>query len=83
LARTGAKKQSSYRIVVIDRESPRDGRFIEIVGHYNPRRQPAELVVKRDRVDYWIKRGAQPSETVRSFLKSRTEEPPAAGAPVQ
>lgn len=69
LARTGAKKQSSYRIVVIDREKARDGRFVEIVGHYNARHNPPELVLKRERVDYWLGRGAQPSETVRSFLK--------------
>jgi small subunit ribosomal protein S16 len=72
LARTGAKKKSSYRIVVIDREKARDGRFVEIVGHYNPRRSPAELSLKRERVDYWLGRGAQPSETVRSFLKTKT-----------
>ena len=69
LARTGAKKQSSYRIVVIERENARDGRFVEILGHYNPRRNPPELVMNRERVDYWVGRGAQPSETVRSFLK--------------
>jgi len=69
LARTGAKKKGSYRIVVIERERARNGRFVEILGHYNPRRSPAELLIKRDRVDYWLGRGAQPSETVRSFLK--------------
>lgn len=73
LARTGAKKQSSYRIVVIDRERARDGRFVEIVGHYNPRRHPPELVIKRERVDFWLAHGAQPSETVRSFLKKAPE----------
>jgi small subunit ribosomal protein S16 len=55
--------------VVIDRQKARDGRFVEILGHYNARRNPPELVMKRERVDYWIGRGAQPSETVRSFLK--------------
>jgi len=75
LARTGAKKKSSYRIVVIDRERARDGRFVEILGHYNPRRNPAELLIKRDRVDYWLGRGAQPSETIRSFLKKVKEAP--------
>jgi len=55
--------------VVIDREKARDGRFVEILGHYNPRRQPPEIVLNRERADYWISRGAQPSETVRSFLK--------------
>jgi small subunit ribosomal protein S16 len=69
LARTGAKKQVSYRVVVIDRARPRDGRFVEILGHYNPRKNPPELVLRRERVDYWMGKGAQPSETVRSFLK--------------
>ena len=73
LARTGAKKQCSYRIVVIEREMARDGRFVEIVGHYNPRRDPPELTINRERVDYWMGRGAQPSETVRSFLKKKVE----------
>jgi len=75
LARTGAKKKSSYRIVVIDRERARDGRFVEIVGHYNARRSPAELSLKRERVEYWLGRGAQPSETVRSFLKTKASSP--------
>ena len=74
LARTGANKKPSYRIVVIERERSRDGGFLEIVGHYNPRREPVELMVKRDRVDYWISRGAQPSETVRSLLKKTAEQ---------
>jgi small subunit ribosomal protein S16 len=73
LARTGAKKKGSYRVVVIDRERARDGRFVEIVGHFNARRNPPELVIKRDRVDFWLGRGAQPSETVRSFLKETPE----------
>jgi small subunit ribosomal protein S16 len=66
--------------VVIDRERARDGRFVEIIGHYNPRRKPAELLIKRDRVDYWLGRGAQPSETVRSFLKKAKEGSPAPSA---
>ena len=69
LARTGANKKPSYRVVVIERDQARDGGFVEIVGHYNPRRHPVELVLKRDRVDYWLGKGAQPSETVRSLLK--------------
>ncbi|MCL5671692.1 MAG: 30S ribosomal protein S16 [Acidobacteria bacterium] len=73
LARTGAKKKPSYRIVVIERERARDGGFVEIVGHYNPRREPVELMLKRERVDYWLGRGAQPSETVRSLLKKTAE----------
>ena len=74
---TGAKKQSSYRIVVIERERSRDGRFVEILGHYNARRNPPELVLNRERLDYWVGRGAQPSETVRSFLKKKPAAAPA------
>lgn len=77
LARTGAKKKGSYRIVVIERERARDGRFVEILGHFNARRNPPELVVKRERVDYWLSKGAEPSETVRSFLKRQPAAPAA------
>ncbi len=77
LARTGARKKSSFRVVVIDREKARDGRFVEILGHYNPRRHPPEIVLNRERADYWISRGAQPSETVRSFLKKAPASPSA------
>ena len=73
LARTGAKKKPTYRVVVIDRERARDGRFVEILGHYNPRNNPPELVLNRERTSYWIERGAQPSETVQSFLKRQPE----------
>jgi small subunit ribosomal protein S16 len=78
LARTGAKKKGTFRVVVIDRERARDGRFVEILGHYNPRRTPPEIVLNRERVDYWIGQGAQPSETVRSFLKKPPAPAPAA-----
>jgi small subunit ribosomal protein S16 len=69
LRRTGKTKQPSYRLVVADKRSPRDGKFIEIVGHYNPVRQPKELVVKNERVRYWLGVGAQPSDTVVRLLK--------------
>lgn len=68
LARTGKKKKPSYRIVVIEKTRPRDGRFVEIVGTYDPIRQPAEIRLKEERVKYWLGVGAQPSETVRSFF---------------
>ena len=77
MARTGAKKQCSYRIVVIEKEKARDGRFVEILGHYNPRLNPPEIVLNRERVDYWVGRGAQTSETVRSFLKKKPASAPA------
>ena len=69
LRRMGAKKRPFYRIVVADSRSPRDGRSIEEVGTYNPLTDPAEINVKVDRVQEWIKNGAQPTETVRALLK--------------
>jgi len=69
LARHGAKKKPFYRIVVADSESPRDGRYLEAVGTYNPLRDPAEITVKQERIQYWLEQGAIPSDTVRSLLK--------------
>jgi small subunit ribosomal protein S16 len=69
LRRVGAKKQPSYRVVVADRESPRDGRFIEIIGNYNPRTDPPTMVIKEDRALYWLEHGAQPSEPVARMLQ--------------
>ena len=69
LARHGAKKKPYYRIVVADSESPRDGRYLEAVGTYNPLRDPAEITVKQERVQYWLQQGAVPTDTVRSLLK--------------
>jgi len=68
LARYGAKKKPFYRIVVADNEAPRDGKFLEIVGTYNPLQDPADVSVKQDRVKYWLGEGAIPSDTVRSLL---------------
>ncbi|MFC1505327.1 30S ribosomal protein S16 [Thermodesulfobacteriota bacterium] len=69
LARHGAKKRPFYRVVVADGESPRDGRFIETVGTYNPLQDPAEVTLKEERIKYWLGQGALPSDTVRSLLK--------------
>ncbi|MCI8879052.1 MAG: 30S ribosomal protein S16 [Oscillospiraceae bacterium] len=69
LRRMGAKKAPFYRIVVADSRYPRDGRFIEEIGIYNPVTDPAELKVDVDRAQAWIKTGAQPTETVRDLLK--------------
>ena len=69
LRRMGAKKAPFYRIVVADSRYPRDGRFIEEIGVYNPVVNPAELKVDVDRAQAWIKTGAQPTETVRALLK--------------
>lgn len=70
LRRIGAKAQPSYRIVVADKEAPRDGRFLEILGFYNPRTEPATITVKEDLVFEWLKKGAQPSESVNQVFKS-------------
>jgi small subunit ribosomal protein S16 len=71
LARHGAKKRPFYRIVVADNDSPRDGRFLEIVGTYNPLPDPVEVSVKEDRVKFWMGQGATPSDTVRSLFKKQ------------
>lgn len=68
LRRTGAKRQPRYRIVAADSRSPRDGRFIEVVGHYNPTSQPHEVVINEELARKWLKVGAQPTETVRDLL---------------
>ena len=68
LKRMGAKKQPSYRIVAADSRAPRDGRFIEILGFYNPRSNPVEIKVDEEKVLKWLNNGAQPSDTVRSIL---------------
>ena len=73
LTRMGAKKKPFYRIVVTEKRSKRDGRFVESVGYYDPCRKPADVKIDRDRVQYWIERGAQPSETVRSLIKRKAE----------
>jgi small subunit ribosomal protein S16 len=69
LNRMGAKKRPFYRMVVADARSPRDGRFLEIIGHYNPIVDPIELVVDKDKAQDWLKKGAQPSDTVKRLLK--------------
>ncbi len=68
LRRTGAKKQPSYRVVVADERSPRDGKFIEIIGHYNPRTEPPTVEIDPERALYWLSVGAQPSEAVLRML---------------
>ncbi len=69
LRRMGAKKAPFYRIVVADSRSPRDGRFIEEIGTYNPCVEPSEIKVNAERAQAWIKTGAQPTETVKTLLK--------------
>lgn len=69
LARMGVKKRPFYRIVVADSRSPRDGRYIEVVGTYNPCTDPAEIKLKDERILDWLTRGAQPTQTVQGILK--------------
>ena len=69
LRRTGRKKQPTFRIVVADSRSPRDGKFLEIVGQYAPRQGEQAVNLKSDRVNYWLDNGAQPTDTVRSLLR--------------
>jgi small subunit ribosomal protein S16 len=71
LRRMGAKKKPSYRIVVADARSKRDGRFVEIVGHYSPMTEPSTIVINNDRARYWLSQGAQPTERVAKLLKIR------------
>ena len=69
LTRTGAKKAPTYRIVVADSRYPRDGRFIDQIGYYNPMTNPADIKIDADKANEWIKKGAQPTETVKSLFK--------------
>ncbi|MGM9637893.1 MAG: 30S ribosomal protein S16 [Eubacteriales bacterium] len=69
LKRVGAKKAPFYHVVVADSRSPRDGKFIEKIGTYNPMVEPAEIVLDNEKVESWLKNGAQPTETVRNLLK--------------
>ena len=70
LRRVGLKHQPSYRIIAADKEAPRDGRFLEILGFYNPRTQPSTIDLKEDRLFDWMSKGAQPSESVVQLLRS-------------
>jgi small subunit ribosomal protein S16 len=88
LMRVGKKKQPSYRVVVADARSPRDGRIIEAIGHYRPRLDPSEIIIDSDRAVYWLQKGAQPSDQVRKLLaisgawQAFTGEAPPAAAQV-
>lgn len=70
LARFGAKKKPTYRLVVIEKDRARDSRAVEVVGHYNPVAQPAQVKLDHERIGYWMKNGARPSDTVARLLKS-------------
>ena len=77
MARFGAKKKPSYRVVVIEKERARNSRSVEVVGLYNPVSQPPVINLKRDRIEYWMKAGAQPSDTVQRLLKKAPAPEPA------
>ena len=76
LARFGAKKKPTYRVVVIDKERARDSRSVEVVGFYNPISQPPVVDLKHERIEYWLKNGAQPSDTVTRLLKNNPAPAP-------
>lgn len=79
----GAKKKPFYRVIVTEKRSKRDGKFVEIVGHYNPLSNPAQIKLDHERVNHWIRCGAQPSDTVRSLIrKSEAAAAQAAEQPV-
>jgi small subunit ribosomal protein S16 len=69
LTRKGAKKKPYYRVIAADSEAPRDGRFLDILGSYNPMKDPAEIKIDREKVSKWLKKGASASESVRAILK--------------
>jgi len=73
LRRAGATRKPHYRVVVADSREPRDGRFVEVLGHYDPRKDPAVVKIDAERTEYWIGKGAQPSDTVRSLLKQQAK----------
>ncbi len=81
LRREGAKNRPYYKVVVADKRSPRDGKFIEIVGTYDPKKQGHNSGLKLDRIDHWIARGAKPSDTVRSLIKKNKTQAASASNP--
>jgi len=75
LARFGAKKKPTYRVVVIEKERARNGRAVEVVGHYNPIAQPTQVHLDHARIEHWMKNGAQPSDRVKFLLKKNPAQP--------
>jgi len=75
LRREGARNRPYYKVVVADSRSPRDGKFIEIIGTYDPKKPDHNSTLKLDRIDHWISQGAQPSDTVRSLIKKNKKQP--------
>jgi small subunit ribosomal protein S16 len=83
LRRAGSKKRPFFRIVVTDSRTARDSSFVEILGHYNPRTSPAVVQIDKERVSYWIGRGAQPSDSVRTLIARHLTPAVAAAAPAE
>jgi small subunit ribosomal protein S16 len=73
LTRVGSNKNPIWRVVVADQRSPRDGRFIEAIGHYNPQTEPSTIVLDRERLEHWLARGAQPTGTVKQLMKAHAK----------
>jgi small subunit ribosomal protein S16 len=73
LTRVGGKKNPIWRVVVSDQRSPRDGRFIETIGHYNPQTEPSTIVIDEERFRHWVSRGAQPTNTVKQLVKAHAK----------
>ena len=73
LTRVGSKKNPIWRVVVSDQRSPRDGRFIETIGHYNPQTDPSTIVIDEERLQHWIARGAQPTNTVKQLARAQAK----------
>ncbi len=81
MRRAGSKNRPFYRIVVTEAKSAREGRFVEVLGHYDPRTKPETVRIDRERIAHWIKAGANPSDTVRTLMDRLPAEAPAAEAP--
>ena len=81
MRRAGSKNRPFFRVVVTEARSARDGRFVEMLGHYNPRTKPEKLVIDRERLAHWLKSGARPSDTVRTLIDRMPPAPPAAETP--
>ena len=73
LTRVGSKKNPIWRVVVADQRSPRDGRFIETIGHYNPQTEPSTIAIDDERLEHWLARGAQPTGTVKQLIKAHAK----------
>src|SRR5215208_3892695 len=78
LTRVGSKKNPIWRAVVSDQRSPRDGRFIETIGHYNPQTEPSTIVIDEERLQHWLARGAQPTNTVKQLVRAQSKSAPSA-----